>query len=247
MKHRSLKTFLLLVLCSFLSTAAMAQKDGKKVTLTCEKEPLTQALRAVEKLSGFYKINYSYDELKRYTVTASIQEQSAPEAVDMLLRGLPYTSVVQGRFISVQPKPGTTADVAQQRISAQSDGVAQGKIVDRNKEPLPFVTIRVVGKGSVGISDAGGKFYIQDVQPDDVLEFSYVGMATVRHTVGNKPLVVVMEEDNTLEDVVVTGIFPKRKDAYTGAVTTITSEELKNYGNKNLISFSNFKFRFYPY
>ena len=127
-------------------------------------------------------------------------------------------------------------EVAHQQQASAADGVAQGQVVDRNKEPLPYVTIRVVGKETVGVSNIDGKFYIKDVTPDDVLEFSYVGMATVRHKAGNKPLVVIMEEDNILEDVVVTGIFPKRKDAYTGAVTTITSEELKNFGNKNLIT-----------
>ncbi|MBO5602438.1 MAG: SusC/RagA family TonB-linked outer membrane protein [Prevotella sp.] len=235
MKQRSLKTLMLLVLCCMISMTAIAQKGGKKVTMVCENEPLTQALRAVERLSGYYKINYSYDELKRYTVTATIQKQPAPDAVKVLLRGLPYTSVVQGRFISVQPKKGTMEEAVHQHLNSTVEGVAQGLIVDSNREPLPYVTIRVVGRETAAISNIDGRFYIKDVSPNDILEFSYVGMATVRHAVGKKPLTVIMKEDNVLEDVVVTGIFRKAKESYTGAVSTIDKEQLEMYRGKNLV------------
>ena len=47
---------------------------------------------------------------------------------------------------------------------------------------------------------------------------------------------VVMEEDNTvLEDVVVTGIFKKTKESYTGAVSTISKDEIMAFRGQNML------------
>lgn len=53
---------------------------------------------------------------------------------------------------------------------------------------------------------------------------------------GEKELNVVLEEDaETLDEVVVTGIFDKPRESYTGAVSTITAKELKMYQGQNLL------------
>ena len=39
-----------------------------------------------------------------------------------------------------------------------------------------------------------------------------------------------------MDEVVVTGIFTKAKESYTGAVTTITAKDLQRVGNRNLVS-----------
>ena len=49
-------------------------------------------------------------------------------------------------------------------------------------------------------------------------------------------LVINLELDNTLEEVVITGIFNKNKETYTGSVTSISSKELENFKGQNLIS-----------
>ena len=42
-----------------------------------------------------------------------------------------------------------------------------------------------------------------------------------------------MEEDvKQMDEVVVTGIFSKSKESYTGAVSVITEKELKSFGNR---------------
>ena len=44
------------------------------------------------------------------------------------------------------------------------------------------------------------------------------------------------EDTETLEDVVVTGIFTKSKESYTGAVTSVSAKELKMYKGQNLLA-----------
>ena len=54
---------------------------------------------------------------------------------------------------------------------------------------------------------------------------------------GEADLQVVMKDDVTeVDEVVVTGIFKKAKESYTGAVTTITAKDLAMVGNRNVLS-----------
>lgn len=54
---------------------------------------------------------------------------------------------------------------------------------------------------------------------------------------GEKELNVTMEDEITeMEEVVVTGMFNKARESYTGAVTTIKSDDLVAYKGQNLIS-----------
>ena len=70
-----------------------------------------------------------------------------------------------------------------------------------------------------------------------VLVFSFVGMKTQEIAVnGRTEINVKLEEDATeLEDVVVTGYFNKSKDSFTGAVSQVKREELRKFGNVNLL------------
>lgn len=44
------------------------------------------------------------------------------------------------------------------------------------------------------------------------------------------------EEVKQMDEVVVTGIFSKSKESYTGAVSVITEKELKSFGNRNILT-----------
>ena len=69
------QTFLLLLLL-LLPLVAMAQ--GNKVTINAQRQALTAALRQVEQQSGYYKVNYPYEAVKDYQVTASVKNVTAP-------------------------------------------------------------------------------------------------------------------------------------------------------------------------
>ena len=51
-----------------------------------------------------------------------------------------------------------------------------------------------------------------------------------------KPLSIVLEEElQTVDEVVVTGIFNKPKESFTGAVTAVTKEDIKRNFSRNLL------------
>ena len=113
----------------------------------------------------------------------------------------------------------------------------KGVVVDENGEPLPGINIMVKGT-SIGVrTDMNGAYTIVVPASAETLVCSCIGMKTVEIAIGNKQVIrVVLQEDiNQLGDVVVTGIFTKARESYTGSVSTITQEQLKDYRGQNLI------------
>ena len=80
-------------------------------------------------------------------------------------------------------------------------------------------------------TNAQGWFAIDLPVTKGEVEFSFVGYKKqkVSFTEKTDTLYIVMEEDmHQVDEVVVTGIFNKPKESFTGAVTAVTKEEIKS-------------------
>lgn len=115
-----------------------------------------------------------------------------------------------------------------------------GEVRDAQGLPLPGVTVVVKGSTYGTATDADGKFELPLTLSGDItFVFSFVGMKTQEVVAKDEtPLKITLQEDATnIEEVVVNGIFERRKETYTGATTTVTRDELiKRGGNQNLIA-----------
>jgi TonB-linked SusC/RagA family outer membrane protein len=115
----------------------------------------------------------------------------------------------------------------------------KGIVVDSKGLPIPGVTV-VVKETTFGMStDVNGQFSLNVPQGSAkiVLQFTFVGMKKRELTYDGTEMRVVMEEEALdVGEVVVTGIFTKAKESYTGAVTTVTAKELQRSGNRSLLS-----------
>ncbi len=104
--------------------------------------------------------------------------------------------------------------------------------------PLPGVNVAVKGQKGVGTTtNADGNFELALSGDKCVLIFSYIGMKTqeVRATEG-KRLTVRLESDAVaMKETVVTGIYTRKAESFTGSATTYKAEELKVVGNQNIL------------
>lgn len=92
--------------------------------------------------------------------------------------------------------------------------------------PLPGVSIIIVGTNRGTETDFDGKYQI-DAKKGDVLQFSFVGMRTIRIVVGDSNIIdVVLENDNILEEVIVTAYGTSTKEAFTGSASVVGAEDL---------------------
>lgn len=118
--------------------------------------------------------------------------------------------------------------------------LVQGTVIDQKGEPLPGASVYSIEQ-KVGVdANENGQFSI--IAPSDaILTVDYMGYLSQTIDVSQykegRSLRIVLVEDkaNTLDEVVVTGIFTRKKDSFTGAVQTITSDDIKRVANSNVV------------
>ena len=112
-----------------------------------------------------------------------------------------------------------------------------GTVTDALNEPLIGVSVLIQGTTSGTVTDLDGNYSIA-VTPDNVLEFSYVGMQKQMIPVGLQTVInVVMKDDSQmLGETVVIGYGSAKKRDLTGSITNIKGEEIANKPATNPLS-----------
>jgi len=111
-----------------------------------------------------------------------------------------------------------------------------GRIVDEGNAAMPGVNILVKGTSTGTVSDVQGNFSINIPSSDAVLVFSFVGYLTKEVPVGSQSNITVnMQPDViSLSEVVVTGYGAQSKRDITGAVASVSTEQLLAVPSTNL-------------
>ena len=114
-----------------------------------------------------------------------------------------------------------------------------GQVTDQSNTPLPGVTVLVKGTKLGPSTDPEGNFKLSLPQQENtILIFSFIGMESQEVPVGDpkKPIKVILKETaENLKEVVVTGIFTRKKESFTGSASTYTASELKTAGTQNIL------------
>lgn len=110
---------------------------------------------------------------------------------------------------------------------AQVQNNVKGLVTDSSGEPLIGVSILVKSTNNGTVSDLDGKFTVT-AKTGDILHISYVGYIPQEiKAEENKQLRIIMEEDTKkLEEVVIVGYGTQKKVNLTGAVSSISAEDL---------------------
>ena len=206
----------------FLTVATIALAQGKKISLKLNKVSLPSALNQVERQSGYYKINYDVNQVGKYKVSAEINQKEALDAVNVLLHNLPLSARLDGRYILIRSAKQT----ASKQGHINPKGV-NGRIVDQTGEPLIGVTVIVPGTQKMTVTDNNGNFTLPAADVNDRLEISYVGKKALRRKASSHFLNIVLDDDeNLLNDVMVTGYQQLSRERATGSFDKIGEKEL---------------------
>ena len=157
--------------------------------------------------------------------------------VTMLLAGGWFlSSIVTAQAASPSPATSSGGHATQQNPTS-SLNVFSGTVYDENGEPMPLVTVQILGQTGGFITDSKGHFEFKTKNATERVRVTFMGYKAKAVTLrGGTPLRIDLEPDNqTIESVVVTGFTKKDKKSYTGAQTTIKSEQLLSVGTKNLL------------
>ena len=224
--------------------AVEAQSLTDKITVECRNESLANALKRVEKASGF-KVLFTYDEVQGYTVSVQLKNKTVEKVLSLLLQNKPFRYSVNGKFINITQTSAQTGGapdgLSQSGLSGNQAGkgkvVIQGKVLSENmREPLPGVTVFIKGTSEGAQTNLEGFFRIETYTKRPVLQFTYAGMKAV--TVawrGEEMLHVTMADDVSLiDEVIVTGYQRIRKNEMIGSANTVQIEDLFYDGQKSI-------------
>ena len=106
---------------------------------------------------------------------------------------------------------------------AQTNAV-KGHVKDASGEPIMGATITVNGK-AVGITDMDGNFSV-DAAPGANLTFTYLGMTPKTIKATSNMMITLVDDQKSLNEVVVIGYGRAKKNDLTGSVTAIKPDEM---------------------
>ena len=119
--------------------------------------------------------------------------------------------------------------------AAWAQQTVTGTVTDADNFPLIGVNVLVVGSSSGTVTDLDGAYSISAPE-GATLRFSYIGFTAQEIPVdGQTTIDVTLTSDaNALEEVVVVGYGSQRREAVTGAVSSIDAEEVTALTTSNL-------------
>lgn len=221
-KIMKLIVFMMTVGCLSLSAASLAQQQ--KVSLELKNCTVMQFFEAIQKQTNLYFF-YDRSHFKE-------QDKLTVKAVNESVAGL-LKRVFAGQAIEFVFDDNTVIAKALQ----PKGKVVQGTVKDVRGHALPGVTVMLKGTTIGTSTDTEGRYILTLPAGTYTLVFTMIGMEDKEEVIGQREVIdVVLKEDvNEMEEVVVTGYFNKSKDSFTGSVTQAKREELRKFGNVNLI------------
>ncbi|MDR3261215.1 MAG: TonB-dependent receptor [Tannerella sp.] len=127
-----------------------------------------------------------------------------------------------------------TSSYGQTQTQQENRKSVAGTVVDVAGEPIIGANILEKGVTNGTVTDIDGKFGLY-VSPGATLVISYIGYHTQEIAVGNQSTirVTLVEDNRSLEEVVVVGFGTQKKVNLTGSVQNVTSAELIKRNTSN--------------
>ena len=212
------KMFTLLAVClmCLLPSTLVAQK----ITVHVEQGTLDQAFQQIMKSSD---VEIVYNTAQAAAVPcdeATFTNQEVAEILNVLLRGTALQFRVENGIYMI---------VEKQEERRPTDGKITGRIVDKDGNPLPGVTVFIKGTYMGTATGNDGSFVISHV-PDSVVTVvaSCVGMKTqeLQAKLGDHLEIRMEVQVNEMDEVLITGFQVLKKREATSSIYTLNAEDI---------------------
>ena len=228
MKH----LWLALLAWALLPSNGTAQ-DQLRLDVSFENTPIEEAVNQLKKLTG-YEFVYQTNILSgQPNVTLKLKDATLKEIMDLITatRDLEYS--ILNKVVAIRK----ALPAKQKSNQPQQKHKITGVVIDRQNLPIPGANVRVKNSTKGTPTEIDGSFTIETTQSTNVqLIISFMGMKTQEVVWKGNNIKVVLEDDAmAIEDLVVTGIYERKRESFTGSSTSFTGETLKAIGNQNLL------------
>lgn len=228
------KRILATVILMFMTMGAFGSIAEQKISLTVKNATIKEVLLELNKKNDFGIAFNEKDVIYiGKKITAKFVDTSVEDILKTCFEGTTLNYSVDGNAITIyNVQPVIQKDTIRKKVTIS------GKVIDAKKAPIVGATIIVEGTSQGTITDDKGLFSIVATTGSE-LDVSFVGFKSTKiKVIETKTNYTITLEASTMvvDDVVVTGMFNKNKNSFTGSVKTLNIEELKSVSNTNIIS-----------
>lgn len=216
--------------CEPLSGALYAQQVNFNFKL--KNAGFSDLIQQIKKNSDYYFIYKDSEVSELGKLNKEFSDARIDEVLMECLKGSSLTYKIEDNVILIRKIKVSDAALP------QNVKTIQGVVKDATGNVLPGVSVFIKGTtlGVATSSDGTFKLTLPEMKAI-TLTFSFVGMKPkeVSYTGQANMNVVLEEEVNQIDEVVVTGMFNRKKEGFTGSATKVTGEEIKRMTSGNIL------------
>ena len=215
--------FFLLVLS--LTSVHATTFSQQKVSLDVKNGTLLHVLDLLQEQSG-YTFLFSSEDVKNVTnLSIKVENEDLFNVLKQCLQGTCLSFEVNEKLVVLRRLVSKMDEPEKKSIRLK------GFVYDTKKQPMPGVTVRLIGTSVGPATDANGRFSVVLPVEKGQLEFSFVGFRSQIVHFSEKmevdTLRITMHEDvQAIDEVVVTGYGDVSRKNYTGAATTVRAADI---------------------
>lgn len=201
-------------------------------SITLKKSDITvkQAMDELKNESGYSFVFSSVDIDTQKKISVWIENKNVEEAIKQILQGQEVSFEVKGKNIIL--KKATASKKAQPEQKSKVTGV----VLDAHGEPI--IGANVVEKGTTNgtITDLDGHYSLEVSSSRSILHISYIGYNTQDVSVAGKSELTtsLLEDSQTLEEVVVVGYGVQKRASITGSVASLQAKDIATVKTANV-------------
>lgn len=230
---RIMKLSFVLLLTTALHVSAST--SAQNVSVRGKKMPLRDVFSEMKKQTGFNFFFTDEDLETAGKLDVNIQATPLAAALETLLKEKSLTFSIVDKVVIIKKKELP----APQPQPAAPPLEITGKVTNDKGEPLPGMTVMIIGTKIGVITNASGMFSIRaDKEGPVELSITGIGFKLKAVKVKNSDNITIVMETAMAEigEVVIsTGMFNRKRESFTGAVSTFSKEELRAVTNQNVL------------
>ena len=225
-----MRLFILLTCWFTLSLSAKTSAQQERINLSMKNVPILQFFEEVQRQTSLHFL-YNNELLRDFgQVSVEANDETVEEVLERVLGNTNFTYTFNEKVIVIRLRED---DKKEEKKSL----TVKGWVMDQGKNPLPGVTVKLVGVPVGTSTNVQGWFSFSLPMSEGTLEFSFVGFETrqVKFNEKTDTLRIVLQEDiQEMEEVVSLGYYNVDKRKSTSAITSLKMDEIMQPGVSTL-------------
>lgn len=212
-------------------TSSLDQAKPKTITLKVTNKSIRSILVDIQHQAGLgisSRDNGLIDKLK--PLSLNVKDASVTQVLDLIFANTGVGYKIEKNVMSFFVK---------QISDHKKKFEVVGKIFEKgSSKPIEGATVILKGTNVGTVSDSKGEFRLTATNANEI-QVMYMAMQPYIYEgvlAENKPITIYLETKSIdVDEVVITGMFNKPKESYTGAVTFISKQDLVDFKSRNLL------------